>query len=129
MVYTRLRAQSATVCNSFMPIPEKSYRNVAAELNPIYGHPLPPFAQFAKPMTATLADLRELARALSAFAAFQGHFASTFEAIILLSKKIILATYGEPTLRNLARLSPSRFRRPATNLKLSILSLSFCQRP
>ena len=91
--------------------------------------PVTPFAQFAKPMTATLADLRELTRSLSAFAAFQGHFVSPFAAINSLSMKITLATYGEPTLRNLARLSRSRFRRPATNLKLSILSLFFCQRP
>jgi hypothetical protein len=40
------------------------------------GHsPVTPFAQIAKPMTAVLADLRELTRPLSAFAAFQlGHF-------------------------------------------------------
>src|SRR5579864_4694393 len=88
-----------------------------------------PFAQFAKPMTATLADLRELTRFLSAFAAFQGHFASPFAAINSSSKLIILPAYGEPTLRNLARLLRSRFRRPATNPKLSILLLFFCQRP
>ena len=33
-----------------------------------------PFAQFAEPMTAALADLCELTRPPSAFAAFQGHF-------------------------------------------------------
>jgi len=31
-------------------------------------------------MTAALADLRELTRPPSAFAAFQGHFSSTFAA-------------------------------------------------
>jgi len=40
-------------------------------------------------MTATLADLRELTRSLSTFAAFQGHFLSTFAAINSLSRKII----------------------------------------
>jgi hypothetical protein len=35
-------------------------------------------------MTATLADLGELTRSLSAFAAFQGHFVSTFAAINVL---------------------------------------------
>src|SRR5579864_8133149 len=88
-----------------------------------------PFAQFAKPMTATLADLRELTRFLSAFAAFQGHFASPLAAVNSLSKVIILPAYGEPTLRNPGRLLPSRFHRPATNPKLSILSLFFCPRP
>jgi hypothetical protein len=38
------------------------------------------FAQFAEPMTASLADRRELARPPSAFAAFQGHFLSAFAA-------------------------------------------------
>jgi len=40
-------------------------------------------------MTATLANLRELTRSPSAFAAFQFHFVSTFAAIISLSRKII----------------------------------------
>src|ERR1700689_2730946 len=39
-------------------------------------------------MTTTLADLRELTRTLSAFAAFQGHFVSTFAAFNSLSRKI-----------------------------------------
>jgi hypothetical protein len=37
-----------------------------------------PFAQFAEPMTAALADQRELTRPPSAFTAFQGHFLSAF---------------------------------------------------
>jgi hypothetical protein len=41
----------------------------------------PSFAQFTEPVTATLADLRELTRSLSAFAAFQSHFLFTFAAI------------------------------------------------
>jgi hypothetical protein len=56
------------------------------------GHsPFAPFAQFAEPMTAVLADHRELTRSSSAFAAFQnGHFLSAFVAFSSLSKKIIL---------------------------------------
>lgn len=80
-------------------------------------------------MTATLADLRELTRSLSTFAAFQGHFVSTFAAISFLFKKDSFTTYREPTLQYLARLSRSRFRRQPTSLKLSILLLFFCQRP
>jgi hypothetical protein len=41
-------------------------------------------------MTAALADLRELTRSPSAFAAFQGHFLSAFAAFSSSSKKIIL---------------------------------------
>jgi hypothetical protein len=33
-----------------------------------------PFAQFAEPMTAVLADHRELSSSLPAFAAFHSHF-------------------------------------------------------
>jgi hypothetical protein len=41
--------------------------------------PLSAFAQFAEPMTAVLADQRELTSSPSAFAAFQlGHFLSAF---------------------------------------------------
>jgi hypothetical protein len=45
-------------------------------------------------MTATLADLRELTRPLSAFAAFQGHFVSTFAVISSLSRKFISLLTG-----------------------------------
>ena len=45
-------------------------------------------------MTATLADLRELTRPLSAFAAFQGHFVSTFAAINSLSRKLFSLLTG-----------------------------------
>jgi hypothetical protein len=45
-------------------------------------------------MTATLADLRELTRSLSAFAAFQGHFVSTFAVINSLSRKFISLLTG-----------------------------------
>ena len=91
---------------------------MAAELNPIFAHPLPTFAQFAKPMTAALADLRELTRPLSAFATLYGQLLSIFPAFDFLSKKITLATFEEPTLRNLARLSRLRLRRPAMHLKI-----------
>jgi hypothetical protein len=47
-----------------------------------------PFAQFAEPMTAVLADRRELTCSLSAFAAFQqAHFLSTFAAFSSSPKK------------------------------------------
>jgi hypothetical protein len=45
-------------------------------------------------MAATLADLRELTRSLSAFAAFQGHLVSTFAAIRFLLRKIISLLTG-----------------------------------
>jgi hypothetical protein len=45
-------------------------------------------------MTATLADLRELTRSLSTFAAFQGHFVSTFAAISFLLRKILSLLTG-----------------------------------
>ena len=45
-------------------------------------------------MSATLTDLRELTRSLSAFAAFQGHFVSTFAAINFLLRKIISLLTG-----------------------------------
>src|ERR1035437_4205467 len=87
------------------------------------------FAHFTEPMSATLADRCELTCPPSAFAAFQGHFSSTFAASSSLSKKIILATYGETAFRNLVRRSRSQLRRLVTNPKLSVLSLFFCQRP
>jgi hypothetical protein len=40
-------------------------------------------------MTATLADLREFTRFLSAFAAFQGHFVSTLPATNFLLRKAV----------------------------------------
>jgi hypothetical protein len=45
-------------------------------------------------MTATLADLRELTRSRSAFAAFQGHFVFPFAAINFLLRKIISLLTG-----------------------------------
>src|ERR1700722_18371844 len=80
-------------------------------------------------MTAALADLRELPCSLSTFAAFQGHCLSAFAAFNSSSKKITLVTCVEPTSRNFARLSRSRVRCLATNLKLSLLLPFFCQRP
>ncbi|SRR5229473_1218574 len=58
--------------------------------------PVTAFAQFAKPMTTTLADLRKLSRSLPAFAAFQGHFLSTLRPLILYQEKVshyLRATY------------------------------------
>ena len=77
------------VCEGLGGFVPTSYRNVVAELNPNLCSPFTPFAQFAKPMTATLADLRELTRSLSAFAAFQPHYVSTFTTINFLLRKII----------------------------------------
>ena len=51
-------------------------------------------------MTATLADLRELSRSFSAFAAFQLHFLSTFAAISSSSKEIFSAPAGTKTARS-----------------------------
>ena len=53
--------------------------------NRTVGHSLfAPFAQFAEPMTAALADLRELTCQPSAFAAFQqGHFLSAFAVTVI----------------------------------------------
>jgi hypothetical protein len=38
-------------------------------------------------MTATLADMRQLTRSFSAFAAFQGHVLATFASVNALSRK------------------------------------------
>jgi hypothetical protein len=95
----------------------------------VYPKPRPSFAQFAEPMTAALADLGELARSLTAFAAFQRHFLSTFAARTLNQKRSCSLNYGEAVPRNLARLSRTRLHRLAMNLKLSVLLPFFCQRP
>jgi len=62
-------------------------------------------------MTAKLADLRELTRPPSAFAAFQGHFLSTFMTIFnegfccCSGNRIILASWAANKALNLLRAS------------------------
>ena len=118
----RLRASIASTCWD-----RPSYQNVASELNAIFAH-LPPLQSLQNrcpQLSQTCVNLRVRFPHLQ-------HFRVTFcppLRPLILYQKGYRTTYGEPTLRNLARFSRSRFRRPATNLKPSILSLFFCQRP
>ena len=77
--------------------------------------PVCTFTQLAEPMTAPLADLRELPRSLSAFAAFEAHFSFPVTAVSLY-QKTVLTIYWDAARRNVAKLLLSRSRRPATNL-------------
>jgi hypothetical protein len=77
-------------------------------------HPTP-FAQLAEPMTAALADLRELTRPPSAFAAFQGHFLSAFLTIFnggfcwCAAARMSLASWAANRALNLLRASSVAF--------------------
>ena len=74
------------------------------------GHsPCTPFAQFAEPMTALLADLRELTCPLPAFTAFHGHFLSAFLTIFnggfccCSAERMSLASWAANRASNLLR--------------------------
>src|ERR1019366_611536 len=69
------------------------------------------FAQFAEPMTATLADLCELPRPPSAFTTFQGHFLSSFLTLFnggfcrCAAARVSLASWAAKRALNLLRAS------------------------
>jgi hypothetical protein len=73
------------------------------------------FAQFAEPVTATLADLCELTRALCTFAALQGHFLSAFLTIFngsflcCSATRMSLASWVANSALNLLRASSVAF--------------------
>jgi hypothetical protein len=77
-------------------------------------HPTP-FAQFAEPMTAALADLCELACPPSAFAAYQGHFLSAFLTVFnadscwCAAARMSLASWAANRALNLLRASSVAF--------------------
>src|ERR1019366_7715425 len=78
-------------------------------------HRLCAFAQFTEPMTAALADLRELTRPPSAFAAFQGHFLSAFltvfngDSCCCAAARMSLASWAANRALNLFRASSVAF--------------------
>jgi hypothetical protein len=78
----RARARNINLMNSLPSNTDTSMRALSDQSYSGIGHsPYTPFAQLAEPMTAALADQRELTRQPSAFAAFQqGHFLSVFAA-------------------------------------------------
>jgi hypothetical protein len=79
-------------------------------------------------MTATLADLRELTRSLSAFAAFQGHFVSAFAAINIYYERLFRYLRGTNTSEPCSTFAVTI--PPPGNEPEAFNSLAFfCQRP